>query len=216
MTKIVRRRLRREEGASLVEFALIAPILFLVVFGLIDFGFIYNDFLSVRQGVRDGARQGAVANFGSNSTCSNFLGNVNSLQSKQLICTTRDRIGLDTSKMRVAVCLAPTSHTVTRVGFNNSCSGDSAATGGTDYTTGNSIAVCAMYPATSRSGFLNPFLGSGVVTTRVVIRIEQTSWDLAGLQAPRTGTTDDFSSGLEDVTGGNGFPTGKNWNFCVP
>jgi Flp pilus assembly protein TadG len=214
MIKLVRRSLRREEGASLVEFAIIAPILFLILFGLIDFGFIYNDFLSVRQGVRDGARQGAVANFGTNSTCSNFLGNVSSLQTKQLICATRDRVGLDPSKMRAAVCLAPTGHTATRVGFNNSCSGDTAASGGTDYVTGNSMAVCAMYPATSRSGFLNPFLGSGVVTTRVVIRIEQTSWDLAGLQAPRT--TDDLSSGFEDITGGNGFPSGKNWNFCVP
>jgi hypothetical protein len=157
-----------------------------------------------------------VANFGTNSTCSNFLGNVTSTQTKQLICSTRDRIGLDTSKMRVAVCLAPTTNTVTRVGYQNKCSGDSAATGTgvTDYTGGNSMAVCAMYPATSRSGFLNPFLGNGVVTTRVVIRIEQTSWDLAGVQAPRA--VDDFSSGFEDITGGNGFPTGKNWNFCVP
>src|SRR5436305_1681114 len=50
----IRRTLRREDGASLVEFALIAPILFLLLFGLIDFGFIYNDFLSLRHGVRAG------------------------------------------------------------------------------------------------------------------------------------------------------------------
>ena len=218
MTKIVQRKLRREEGASLVEFALIAPILFLLLFGLIDFGFIYNDFLSLRQGARDGARQGAVANFGSNSTCNTLMGSVTSTQTKQLMCTTHDRIGLDSGssiKTRVAVCLAPTAHTVTRVGYQGSCSGDSAGTNsGTDYTSGNTLIVCAMAPATSRSGFLNPFLGNGVVTTRVAIRIESTSWDLAGVQAPRP--QDDLTSGFDDITGGNGFPAGKNWNFCVP
>src|SRR3954469_14811189 len=100
----VRRKLRGEEGASLVEFALIAPILFLVLFGLIDFGFIYNDFLSVRQGVRDGARQGAVANFGTQTSCTNdsFTSSITSTETKELICSTRNRIGLDNNKMRVA------------------------------------------------------------------------------------------------------------------
>src|SRR3954453_15093727 len=129
-------RRRKEEGASLVEFALIAPILFLVLFGLIDFGFIYNDFLSVRQGVRDGARQGAVANFGTQRSCTNdsFTSSITSTETKELICSTRNRIGLDNNKMRVAVCLAPTSGTVnTRNG--GKCSADTPATvrTGTDY-----------------------------------------------------------------------------------
>src|SRR3954453_8008586 len=113
----LRRRSRREEGAALVEFALILPILVLLLFGLIDFGFIYNDFLSLRQGVRDGARQGAVSNFGTSSSCNNtgFTSSISSVQAKQLICATRDRIGLDSSRMRVAICLAPTSSSATLV-----------------------------------------------------------------------------------------------------
>src|SRR3954447_11459066 len=104
----VRRKRRREEGAALVEFALILPVLVLLLFGLIDFGFIYNDYLQVRQGVRDGARQGAVANFGTTPTCNNstFLPASSSTQAQSLICTTRGLIGLDASKMRVAVCVA--------------------------------------------------------------------------------------------------------------
>jgi Flp pilus assembly protein TadG len=49
-------RLRREEGAgALVEFALVLPILLLVVFGIIEFGFAWY----VRQGIANAAREGA-------------------------------------------------------------------------------------------------------------------------------------------------------------
>jgi Flp pilus assembly protein TadG len=197
-------RRRKEEGASLVEFALIAPILFLLLFGIIDFGFIYNDFLSVRQGVRDGARAGAVANFGNQTSCnnSNFIPiGTTSTQAEALICTTRNKIGLDPTKMRVAVCLA----SLTTAG---ACSNSSSA----DYKDGNSLVVCAMYPATSRSGFLNPFLGNGVVTTRVSIRIEQTAYENAGSQ----GTNNDNLASLQEQLSGTGFPSGKSWGFCVP
>src|SRR4051794_35999669 len=112
IARAVRRLRNREEGASLVEFALIAPILFLILFGVIDFGFIYNDFLSVRQGVRDGARVGAVANFGTDQNCSTNAGvtvansGSASTEAQELICTTRNKIGLDSDKMRVAVTVA--------------------------------------------------------------------------------------------------------------
>ncbi len=47
-------------GQALVEFALVIPIFFLLVFGLIDLGravFVYN---SLAEGAREGARYGAV------------------------------------------------------------------------------------------------------------------------------------------------------------
>jgi Flp pilus assembly protein TadG len=50
---------RRETGAAVVEFALVAPVLFLVVFAVIDFGralWIQNVLVSA---VREGARYGA-------------------------------------------------------------------------------------------------------------------------------------------------------------
>ena len=210
----IRRKLRREEGASLVEFALIAPILFLLLFGLIDFGFIYNDFLSLRQGVRDGARQGAVANFGSQADCGNGGGTsgvtagITSQQTLKLICTTRNRIGLDTTKMRVAVCLASLT-------TPSQCSNLSPpfVSGNPDYRDGNTLVVCGMYPATSRSGFLKPFLGSGVVTTRVAIRIEQTNYEINGSLGTNT---DDLASAQESLAGTSDFPAGKTWAFCVP
>ena len=56
-------------GEVLVEFAFICPILFLLIFGIIDFGSVYNDLISLRQGVREGARQGSVGVFGGSTSC---------------------------------------------------------------------------------------------------------------------------------------------------
>lgn len=52
-----------DRGAAVVEFALVMPILFLIVFGIIQYGLYFNDSLNARQGVREGARQGVVRNF---------------------------------------------------------------------------------------------------------------------------------------------------------
>lgn len=55
------RRVRREEGAAAVEFALILPLLLVVVFGIISFGIIFAQELSLGNGARQGARYGVVA-----------------------------------------------------------------------------------------------------------------------------------------------------------
>ena len=52
---------RRDSGATAVEFALVAPILLLLVFGIIEYGLWFSDSLATRQGVREAARQGVVA-----------------------------------------------------------------------------------------------------------------------------------------------------------
>lgn len=62
-----RGRRRDDEGAALVEFALIAPFLFLLVFAIIDFGWVFGQHLDVRHGAREGARLAAV-NFGGDET----------------------------------------------------------------------------------------------------------------------------------------------------
>jgi hypothetical protein len=60
-----RRSSRRagERGAAVVEFALVVPILLGLVFGVMDYGFWFNESLNVRQGVREAARQGVVRNY---------------------------------------------------------------------------------------------------------------------------------------------------------
>jgi Flp pilus assembly protein TadG len=47
---------RSERGAAAVEFALVMPLLFLLVFGIIEFGFIFQKELSVTHAAREGVR----------------------------------------------------------------------------------------------------------------------------------------------------------------
>lgn len=56
-------RRRGTEGAAVVEFALVMPILFTVMFGILQYGLWFNDSLNARQGVREAARQGVVRTF---------------------------------------------------------------------------------------------------------------------------------------------------------
>ena len=58
MRKLLRRD--KEKGANLVEFAILAPFLFLLLFGMIEFGWIFSQNLDVRHGAREGARLIAV------------------------------------------------------------------------------------------------------------------------------------------------------------
>ena len=51
---------RSERGASLVEFAFIAPFLLLLLLGIIEFGYLFGEFNDVRHGAREGARIAAV------------------------------------------------------------------------------------------------------------------------------------------------------------
>ncbi len=82
---------RRDGGAAAVEFALVVPVLLLLVFGIIEYGLWFSDSLAARQGVREAARQGVVGNFGTKDcTLTGASGDANSLA---LMCTAQDRIG---------------------------------------------------------------------------------------------------------------------------
>lgn len=56
----LRKKRSSDEGAALVEFALVMPVLFLLVFGIIEFGWAFGQFLDVRHGARETARLTAV------------------------------------------------------------------------------------------------------------------------------------------------------------
>jgi Flp pilus assembly protein TadG len=51
-----RHGLRSETGAELVEFALVFPLLLLVVLGIVDFGFLFQQYEVVTNAAREGAR----------------------------------------------------------------------------------------------------------------------------------------------------------------
>ena len=64
------RRFRSNDGAAAVEFALVLPILALILFGIIDYGLYFNASIQSRSGVHDAARAAAVApSQGGDTTC---------------------------------------------------------------------------------------------------------------------------------------------------
>lgn len=55
-------RAKNEHGAAAVEFALILPVLLLVLIGIIEFSLAFNAQLSLSQAAREGARNMAIHN----------------------------------------------------------------------------------------------------------------------------------------------------------
>jgi len=54
------RIIKSEKGASAVEFALILPILIMLVFGIVEFGIAFNNYITITHAAREGARIAAV------------------------------------------------------------------------------------------------------------------------------------------------------------
>jgi Flp pilus assembly protein TadG len=56
----IRSRLRREDGAAAVEFALIVGVLVMLIFGMLQFGLAFFELQTLRSATREGARIAAV------------------------------------------------------------------------------------------------------------------------------------------------------------
>jgi Flp pilus assembly protein TadG len=59
MTKL--RLNRNEQGQTMTEFALVLPVLALLLFGVMQFGILFNNYVTLTDGVRAGARKAAVS-----------------------------------------------------------------------------------------------------------------------------------------------------------
>ena len=142
-------RSENSRGAAMVEAAFVLPIILIIVFGMIDFGFVMTDSSSVNQGTRDAARSGIVAEVGSDTSCT-ITGASPSGDTEKLVCLAKDRIGLDDSDIRMKLIVGG--------------SGDA----------GDALVVCTQFPGSSRTGFFFGFLlNDKVLKSRTNMRIEQ-------------------------------------------
>jgi Flp pilus assembly protein TadG len=174
MAKWWERRARGESGASMVELAIILPIFLLLVFGVIQFGITYNNMITIRQGTREAARQGAVGNFGSTTSCS-LTGVTGSPSSdvQKLMCLAKQQIGLNYGNTRVKVL-----------------SGSADFTADGTFQKGESLIVCVEYPVDAMAKFVSPVLGGATLKSKTSMRIE-TSYSSAqtgGQETPKSGS----------------------------
>lgn len=96
----------REHGAALVEFALVLPMLLLVLLGIVEFGlYFYND-LQLTQVARDAARYASVGEGGEANTA---------IDGANLVSTdiTTRIVDLGTSSNEAKVTLVGTYHSLT-------------------------------------------------------------------------------------------------------
>ena len=64
MTSWIRRLGRSEDGAELIEMAIVTPLFLLMVAGIINFGFLFRTWEATTNAAREGARVGVLAGFG--------------------------------------------------------------------------------------------------------------------------------------------------------
>ena len=55
--------LRNDNGQAITEFALVLPILMAILLGIIQFGIIFNNYITLTDATRAGARKAAVSRF---------------------------------------------------------------------------------------------------------------------------------------------------------
>ncbi len=140
----------------MVELAIILPIFLLLVFGVIQFGITYNNMITLRQGTREAARQGAVGNFGSTTSCSlTGVTGSPSTDIQKLMCLAKQQIGLSYANTRVKIL-----------------SGSADFTSSGTFQKGEAIIVCVEYPVDAMAKFVTPVLGSAVLKTKTSMRIE--------------------------------------------
>jgi Flp pilus assembly protein TadG len=98
----------RERGASLIEFAMIMPLIIILLLGIVEFGWIFGQFNDVRHGAREGARIAAV-NQGDNSFLLNYVCDSMDLNSPATVQFTDPGSGKIGSTGAVAVVATPGS-----------------------------------------------------------------------------------------------------------
>ena len=145
-----------ERGAALVEMALVLPLLLLIVFGIIEFGTTYSNYLGLRDGVRQSARSGAVGNFGQSTTCGLEDADEASVSSKRLMCLTKRQTGLNFDQVRVKIMSA-----------------NSTFTGAGNFAKNDALIVCAQISTNAVTGFLGTALAGKTLRTKVAMRIER-------------------------------------------
>ena len=92
--------LKDSTGASALEFAVVAPFLMLLIFGMIEFGWVFQNQLAITHAAREGARLAAV-NDGANW-------DAGVVESRAYPLTTGDGLGISLSEDAESVTVSVT------------------------------------------------------------------------------------------------------------
>ncbi|WEG13579.1 TadE/TadG family type IV pilus assembly protein [Pullulanibacillus sp. KACC 23026] len=147
---VFKRLMKREEGQSLVEFALTAPILLLLMAGIVNFGFIFYTYLNMTITTQESARLASLGK--SDCQVGDYINqNLNVMGEDKLVlpsCSTYNTTS--TSKSLVA--------TVNPIGSSRK--------------SGDTVTVTLTYSISNLTPILNQFLKPVTLTTKTSILVE--------------------------------------------
>ena len=152
-----------------------------------------NDYQSVRQGVREGARQTVVADYGSSTACgingpAATVTGTGGTNAQKMICTTKQRAAIGDS-LRVKVVYTPGCNSV------SGAPSSGCPVGGTNDF--GKVKVCATRQAQSITGLLTPFLKNVNLRSKIEMRAEK-----------------DLSSGATQLTSTEETDPSGAWSWC--
>lgn len=143
-----------ERGASAVEFALILPVLLVLIFGIIDYGFFFFDAIGLRQGAREAAREAVVLRVDT-AACGTTVSYGN------IACTARagsdNVLGTGSPQVKVKMSIQTSAPNTTN-----------------DWKQGNQFVVCTQVAERAVTGLV-PFPGGGIMKSKTVMSIEKDS-----------------------------------------
>lgn len=134
----------------------------MILFGIIEFGFVFSNDIGFRSGASATARDGAISlgSFNNAPPSCNLVGvSGASNDVEDLMCYGQSEVGLSGVRFKVL--------------FDNA----SLTSSGASYAVGNALVVCAIYPLSSVTGVFKPLLDGRYLRTRDAYRIEQAPSD---------------------------------------
>lgn len=149
----------RERGAAAVEFALVLPVLLLLIFGTIDYGMFFFDSIGMRQGAREAARSAVVLRV--DTSCGSTVSYDN------IACTARTGSNNILGRSAGTVSGGGPSQVKVYMKIQQSGSNPSPPT----WVQGNQFVLCTMISEKAATGFV-PFPSNGIMTSKVVMSIE--------------------------------------------
>ncbi len=183
-----RRSQRSDRGAALVEFAIVFPVFIVLLLGVVDFGVNFGDKVLTSNAAREAARQGAVSQVGSDSTCGLDPNGSLTVLTEQTMCLAKARTHMDPSRVRVKIFYE---------GPHGKETANYQPAAGSQTSTA-AIVVCVMTQASSMSGMFSPIFDDQAHKNLTIIK---------------TGAAP--GSPAKFPAAGEEFPlTGQDWSFC--
>jgi Flp pilus assembly protein TadG len=138
----------------MVEFAIVVPLLILLLCGVIDFGLIFGGYMSMESGVASAARNISLDQYSGLSGCSGGPTTPTAYAVCNVVASLGSLTGLKQSTLAVGICFVTP-------GSTPSCGGSSATgTSGAD-----DVLVCAKAAMQSTTGLTSVFVSGSTVST---------------------------------------------------